>query len=106
MGGDASVAHADDGMRTTEAADRRATTARLAFVARHVGVVEIGTASALQQVAGCGRHVAQLARRTGEQCPRQQAIVAAHARIGGKIGVADQGADPQAALGRDLDLVE
>ena len=36
----------------------------------------------------------------------EHAVVAAHARIGGEIGVAHQRADPQPAFRRRLDLVE
>ena len=93
-------------MLAAEAADRRAAAAGLAFVARLVGVVEIGAARALEQVARGRRLVAQLARGAGEQRAREHAIVAPHARVGGEIGVAHQRADAQAALGRRLDLVE
>ena len=87
-------------------ADGGAAAAGLAFVARLVGVVEIGAARALEQIAGGSRLVAQLAGRAGEQRARQQAIVAPHAHIGGEIGVAHQRADAQAAVGRRFDLVE
>ena len=50
---------------------RRAAAAGLAFVAGLVGVVEVGAARALQQVAGGRRLVAQLARGAGEQRARQ-----------------------------------
>jgi hypothetical protein len=84
---------------------RRAAAARLALVAGLVGVVEVRAAGALQQVAGGGRLVAQLARGTGQQRARQHAVVAPHASFGGQVGVAHQRADAQAAVGRGLDAV-
>ena len=106
MRGDAGVAHAHDRMLAAEPADRGTAAAGLAFVARLVGVVEIGAAGALEQIARGRRLVAQLARGAREQRAREQAIVAPHARIGGEIGVAHQRADAQPALGRRFDLVE
>ena len=88
------------------AADGAAAAARLALVAGLVGVVEVGAARALQQVAGGGGLVAQLARGAGQQRARQHAVVAPHALVGGQVGVAHQRADAQAALRRRLDLVE
>ena len=82
-----------------KSADRSAAAAGLAFVARLVGVVEIGTSRALEQVAGGCRLIAQLAGGARKQRAREQAIVAPHARIGGKIGVAHQRADAQPAFG-------
>ena len=106
MGGDAGLAAADHGVLAAVAADRRAAAARDALVARLVGVVEVGAARALQQVARGRRHVAQLAGGAGQQRAREHAVVAPDARIGGEIGVADQRADAQAAVRRRLDLVE
>ena len=106
MGGDAGVAGAEDRVLPAEAADGGAAAAGLAFVAGLVGVVEIGAAGALQQIAGGRRLVAQLPRSAGEQRARQHPIVAPHARVGGEVGVAHQRADPQAAIGASLDLVE
>ena len=77
-----------------------------AFVAGLVGVVEIGAARPLQQIARGRCRVAQLPDGAREQRARQHAIVAAHARIGRKIGVAHQRADAQPAFGCGLDLVE
>jgi hypothetical protein len=106
MGRDAGVAGADHRMLATEPTDRSAAAAWMAFVAWLVGVVEIRTTRALKQVARRRRPVAQLSRRTGEQCPREQAVVAPHTWVGGKIGVAHQRADAQAAFLRRRDLVE
>ena len=72
-----------------------------------VGVVEIGAARALKQIAGRRRLVAQLAGRAGEQSRASSTrIVAPHALVGRKIGVAHQRADAQPAVRRGLDLVE
>ena len=85
-------------MLAAEAADRRAAAAGLAFVARLVGVVEVGAARALQQVAGGRGLVAQLARRAGEQRARRARRSRGARVVGGEIGVAHQRADPQAAV--------
>jgi hypothetical protein len=65
--GDAGLAGADDRVLAAVAADGAAAAARLALVAGLVGVVEVRAARALQQVAGGGRLVAQLARGAGQQ---------------------------------------
>ncbi len=104
---DAGIAAADHRMLAADAANRRAAAAGLAFVARLVGVVEIRTARALQQVAGGRRLVAQLAGRAGQQRARQHAHSRVRTRwIGREIGVAHQRADAQPALRRRLDPVE
>jgi hypothetical protein len=97
--GDAGLAGADDRVLAADAADGAAAAAGLALVAGLVGVVEVGAARALQQVAGGGRLVAQLARGAGQQRARQHAVVAPHALVGGQVGVAHQRADAQAAFG-------
>lgn len=73
MGGDACLAHAHDRMLAAESTDCRAAATGLAFVARLVGVVEIGATGALEQIARGRRLVAQLARGAREQRPRKQA---------------------------------
>ena len=93
-------------MLAADAADRAAAAAGLALVAGQVGVVEIRTARALQEIARGGRLVAQLPRGAGQQRARQQRIVATHAFVRGEIGVAHQRADAQAAVRRHFDLVE
>jgi hypothetical protein len=100
------AAAADHRMLAADALQRTAAAAGLPLVARLVGVVEVGAAGALQQIAGGRRLVAQLARSAGEQRARQHAVVAPDAIVGGEVGVANQGADAQAAIGRRLDLVE
>jgi hypothetical protein len=103
---DALVACADDGMLPVDPADRRAAAARMALVARLVGVVEVGATRALQEIAGGGRPVAQLSRRAGEQGARQHRVVAPHATVGGEVGIAHERADAQTAVVRLLDPVE
>src|SRR3954462_14182519 len=105
MGRDAGVTHADDRMLTAEPADRSASGPGRAFVAWLIGVVEIRAPGPLQQVARSRRHVAQLAGRAGHERARKQAIVATHTWIGGKISVAHQRTDAQAAILRRVDLV-
>ena len=85
---------------------RRAAGARVAFVAGGGRVVEVVAAGPLQQVAAGRRLVAQLPAGAGEQRPREQRPVAANGRVGGEVAVADQRADPQAALRGRLDAVE
>nr|GEU28231.1 hypothetical protein [Tanacetum cinerariifolium] len=106
MGGDARAARTDHRVLAIDATNGRASGARRALVARLVRVVEIRAARALQQVAGRGGLVAQLARCTGQQCARQHAVIAAHARVGRQVGIAHQGADAQATVCRGLDAVE
>ena len=104
--GDAGLARSDHRVLPVDAANGGAAAARLAFVALLVGVVEVGAAGALKQIARRRRLVAELPRGAREQGPREQAIIAPHALIRGEIGVADQGADAEAAFRRRFDLVE
>ncbi len=106
VGGDARLARADHGMQAAETADRGAAAAGLALVARLVGVVKIGTARALEQIARGRRLVAELARSPGDERAREEAIVAPDARVRGEVGVAHHRADPQSAVVRRLDPVE
>src|SRR4051812_30671588 len=99
MSRDARVAHTDDRVLATEAADGRAAAAGDTFVAGLVGVVEVGATGTLEKVAAGGRHVAQLAGGAGDERAGEQAIIAPHARVGGKIGVAYQPTDAQPTLG-------
>jgi hypothetical protein len=79
MRGDARVADANHRELAADAADRAAAAARIAFVAGHVGVVEVGTARALQEIARGRCLVAKLTRCACEQRAREQRIFAAHA---------------------------
>ena len=67
MGGDAVLAPAEHRVQAVLAAARVAAGAGLALVAGAGGVVEIGAARALQQVAADGRGIAQLRRGAGQQ---------------------------------------
>jgi len=106
VGGDARLAGAEDGQRAVVAFDGRATRARLALVAGHGVVAEVHAAGALQEVAAGGGHVAQLRRGAGEQRLRQHPVAARDGRMVGEVGVANQRADLQAAVGELLHLVE
>ena len=57
---DAVFAGPKDSQRAVGAGDGRAARAGLALVARHGGVAEIHTSSALEDIAGGRRHVPQL----------------------------------------------
>ena len=89
-----------------EPADGGTARAGLTLVAGLGGVIEIRAAGALKQVAGRGRPIAELARGTGKDRPREHAVVAPHPLVGGEVGVAHQRPDPQSALRRGLDRVE
>ena len=93
MCGDARVARADHGMLAAEAVERGAPATGLPFVARLIGVVEVGAACPLEQVAGRGGLVAQLTRRPREQRAREHTVVTPYAWIGGEVGVADERAE-------------
>ncbi len=87
MRGDAMIARAEDRMIAGEAAQGRASRARLALVARRCRVVEIIAARALEQIAARGRLIPELRRGSRKQRPRQYGIVGAQAGIGGQIAV-------------------
>ena len=73
--GDTRFARAHDREVAIEAVDRRAAAAGLAFVARLIGVVKIGAAGALEQIARGRRLVAQLPRRpasSAREAPRNR----------------------------------
>jgi hypothetical protein len=89
-----------------EPADRGATAARLALVAGLCGVVEIGAARALEQVARGRCLVAKLSAGAGHQRAAEHAVILADTRVGGEIGVADECPDAEAAVGGRRDLVE
>jgi hypothetical protein len=89
-----------------DAAERRAAGPGLALIAGLGGVVEVGAARALQEIAGGRRLVAELAGRAGERRPREHAVVAPHPPVRGQVGVADERPDPQSAVRRRLDRVE
>ena len=106
IGRDAGIAAAHHRQLPRIAADRRASRTRPALVAGLVGVVEIGAAGALEQIARSGRLVAQLAARARHDRAGQHGVIAAHAHVGGQRGVRHEGADAQAALRHFLDPVQ
>ena len=65
------------------------TAARFAFVARRRNVAEVHAACALQQVTGCGRHVAKLGRRATEDRFGKNRVVFANDRMIREIRIAD-----------------
>ena len=80
--------------------------AGVAPVAGAGGVLEIGAAGALHQVAADGRGVAQLRRGARQQRLGDQREGGCEGAVVGEVGVADQRADPRAAVGQSLDAVE
>jgi hypothetical protein len=106
IGGNAGIGNADHTQLPGKSADRCAAVARLALVARHIGVVEIRTAGALQQIAGCCRLVAQLARSARLDGAGQDRIVAPDLGMGGERGIRNHCSDPETAIFGILDLPE
>src|SRR6185503_3676784 len=90
---DAMLAAAEDRVNTIESVECRASRTRLAFVAWARGIAEVIAARPLKQVAAGRRHVAQLARRAGEECLRQHRESLADERMVREIAVADERAD-------------
>ena len=105
IGRDTVLAPAENRVHAVESFARAATAARLAFIARHRGVVEILAARALQEIAAVRGHVAELPRGAGHDRLREQRIIAANQRMIGRVGVRRQRADRDAAA-RRLDLGE
>src|SRR2546422_160522 len=85
VGGDAVCARAQDSEHAVGGGDRRAAGSGFSFVARHGGVAEVHAARALQEIAGRGRHVAELGRCTGENRLRQHGIISLHRLMMGEI---------------------
>src|SRR5690606_3705072 len=106
MGRDAVVAGAENSMDAVDAADGPAAAAGLAFVAGSGHIVEVVAARTLHDVAAECRRVAQLRTGPGEQGAREQGVAVSNTRVVSRIGVADEGAEAQAAVGRILDPVE
>src|SRR5215208_1374963 len=103
---DAMLARAENGERPVAAGDRRAPGPRLAFVAGHGGIAEIGAACPLQQVSRGRGHIAELRRSTREEGLRQGGVISLHGGMMGKIGVADSRSNLQPAVRRGFDPVE
>jgi hypothetical protein len=104
VGGDTRVAGAENRVYPVEPADRRASGPGIALVAACSRVIEVGAASALQQVSAGGRLVTQLARGAGHQRLRQHRIAGAHSGISGHVRIHRLGADSQFAVRQLLDV--
>src|ERR1700704_3158305 len=100
------IASAEDGMNAVEAGKCSSTGAGIALVTGFGDVIEVVTTRSLQQVAAGGGLVPQLCARTREQRAAEHAVAPSHLRVGREIAVANQRADPQAAVGGFFDLVE
>ena len=106
VGGDAGSADADDGVLAAETVECGAAGAGGAFVAWLVGIVKVGAAGALEEIACGGGHVAELAAGSGDEGAGEDGVVAADAVMGSEVGIADEGADAEAAIGGVFDFVE
>ena len=100
------VARSEYGVQLGHAVDRAAAAARLALVAGLVDIHEVEATRTLAQIAAGRGLVAQLLRRAGKDGTGEQRIIAAHPRMHRRLGVGRQGANPQTAIGRILDLAE
>src|SRR5262245_4329289 len=96
---DTCFAGAEDRVAAVETLDGRAAAAWLALVARRCGVIEVGAARALQEVASGRSHVAQLCRCTRQDGARKQRVALLDQGMVSEVGVRHEGADPQASVG-------
>ena len=87
------LARSKNSQTTVHSRDRRATRARFALVAWHIGSAEIHAARALQQIAGGGRHVSKLDRRTAEDRFGKNGVVFTNERVVSQIRVGDHSAN-------------
>ena len=106
MGGDAGLAPAEHGMQPVFAVAGVATRTGLAFVAGAGGVVKVSAARPLQQIAADGGGVAKLCGRAGQKCFGHGRTGAREFLVMGEIGIADQRADADAAIGQMFDAIE
>ena len=104
--GDAGLAPAEHSVKTVLAMAGIATRARFAFVAGACGIVEISAAGSLQQIAADGRGIAKLGGCAGQQRLGHRRIGLRKVRIVREVGIADQRADADAAIGQMFDTVE
>ena len=103
VGGNAVVGRAKDRRIAVQPLQRTAPGSGRAFVAGFAGVVEIGAAGSLQQVAAHAGLVAQLRRTTGHNRLREHRIAGADLRVRGHSAVGRRRTDPQASVERRLD---
>ena len=78
----------------------------IALIAGACDVVEIGAARPLQEIAADRRGVAKLRGRSGQQRLGDRRKAPGEIAVVREVGVADQRADPHAAVGKVLDAVE
>jgi hypothetical protein len=64
-------------------------------IAARGGVVEVGAAGALQQIAADGSFVVQLTRGSGQQRLGEDRVACSSVAIGGEVGIGRLGADPE-----------
>src|SRR6266436_3370734 len=106
MGGDAGLAPAEYGMQSILAVTGIATRARFALVAGAGGIVEIPTSRPLQQITADGRGIAKLCRCAGQKRLGHGRIGLGKIGIVREIGIANQRADADAAIGQTFDAIE
>jgi hypothetical protein len=69
-------------------------------------LAKVRASRALQQVSARRGHIAQLWRRSRQQCLRKNRIAFFYICVPGKVGVAHQSADPKSAVRQLFDLVQ
>src|SRR5260221_201471 len=106
VGGDAGIAPAQHGVQSVLAAVGIATGARLALVAGAGDVVEIPASRPLKQIAADRRGIAKLRRGAGQKRLGDRGIGAGEIRVMREIGIANERADADAAIGQNFDAVE
>ncbi len=106
MGGDAGFARAQDCVDAVEAADGGTAAAGLALVARRRRVIEIVATGPLEQIAACGRRIAQLGRCTGQDGAGQQREILLDALVVGHRAVGGERSDAVAAIRQRLDVFQ
>ena len=104
--GDAGIAVPEDRVIAVVPFDGRAAAPRLALVARRGGVVEVGAAGPLHQVAARRRHVAELGGRTRQDGPGQQGVVPLDPLVVGDVRVRHERPDLEPAVVAPTDLAQ
>src|SRR6202048_3812069 len=106
VGGDAGVAPAEHGVQSILAVTGIATRARLALVAGAGGVVKIPASRPLPDIAADGRGIAKLRRCAGQKRLGHGRTGLCEIRVVREVGIANQRADADAAIGQMFDAVE
>ena len=78
----------------------------IALIAGTCDVVEVSATRPLQEIAADRRGVAQLRRCAGQQRLGDRRKAPGKIPVASKLGVADQRADPHAAVGKVVDAIE